>query len=281
MRLGVFARTFRGSDPETVLAAVAASGYSSAQYNMSCSGLASMPDSIERRQASRVADASVRTGVAIAAVSGTYNMIHPEPQVRADGLRRLEVLAARCADLSTGLITLCTGTRDPVDQWKRHPDNDTAAAWSDLRAAMETALSIADRHGVDLGIEPETGNVVSSAGKARRLIDEMKSPRLHVVIDPANLFDVATIAEQRDLVTAAIDLLADRIVLAHAKDRRPDGSVTAAGRGILDFDHYFEQLRRIRFTGSVVAHGLSPEEAPGVASYLAARLEPGSTRAGR
>ena len=272
MRLGIFARTFPGGDPAGILAAVAAAGYSCAQYNMVCSGLPAMPDAIERRQAALVAEASAATGVAIAAVSGTYNMIHPDARVRADGQRRLEVLAARCADLSTGLITLCTGTRDLVDQWKRHPDNDTTAAWDDLRAAMETALSIADRHDVDLGIEPETGNVVSSAVKARRLLDEMKSPRLKVVIDPANLFEVATRAEQRDLVTSAIDLLADRIVLAHAKDRRPDGSVTAAGHGTLDYDHYVECLRRIQFSGSVVAHGLSADEAAGVAAFLTARL---------
>jgi sugar phosphate isomerase/epimerase len=272
MRLGIFAKTFPGNDPASVLAAVAAAGYSCTQYNMACSGLPSMPGAIEAHDASRVAEASALTGIAIVAVSGTYNMIHPDPQVRADGHRRLAVLAARCADLSTGLITLCTGTRDPVDPWKRHPDNDTPAAWRDLRTAMENALSIADRYGVDLGIEPETGNVVSSAARARRLIDEMNSPRLKVVIDPANLFDVATLDQQREIVSATIDLLADRIVLAHAKDREPDGSVTTAGRGVLDYDHYFERLRRIGFNGSVVAHGLSAAEAAAVATFLTERL---------
>ena len=278
MKLGIFAKTFPGSDPASVLAAVRAAGYSSTQYNMTCSGLPSMPDSIDARQAARVAAASAHTGVTIVAVSGTYNMIHPDPHVRSDGLRRLDVLAGCCADLSTGLITLCTGTRDPVDQWKRHPDNDTTAAWHDLRAAIESAVSIADRHGVDLGIEPETGNVVSSARRARRLIDEMHSPRLKVVIDPANLFDLAPLDRQRDIVSSTIDLLADRIVLAHAKDRGPDGSVTTAGRGVLDYDHYFERLRRIGFTGSVVAHGLSADEAAAVATFLAARLDLPSPR---
>ena len=78
-------------------------------------------------------------------------------------------------------------------------------------------------------------------------------------------------------MSAAIDVLADRIVLAHAKDRGPDGSVTSAGRGVLDYDHYFERLRRIRFTGSVVAHGLSAGEAPRRGAFLTelALPEPG------
>lgn len=278
MRLGIFARTFPGSDPASVLASVAAAGYSCAQYNMACSGLPSMPDSIGAPQATRVAEASARTGVAIVAVSGTYNMIHPDPHTRADGRRRLEVLAARCAELSTGLITLCTGTRDPTDQWKRHPDNDTEAAWHDLLTAMETAISIADRHNVDLGIEPELANVVSSAKKARRMIDTMKSPRLKVVIDPANLFEVATLEEQRDLLSSAIDLLADRIILAHAKDRTPDGRFTTAGKGVLDYTHFIERLRSVGFTGSVVTHGLSADEAGDVATFLRERIGLPSTR---
>jgi sugar phosphate isomerase/epimerase len=278
MRLGIFARTFPGTDPASVLASAAAAGYSCTQYNMACSGLPSMPDSISPRQATRVAEASAGTGVAIVAVSGTYNMIHPDPRTRADGHRRLEVLATRCAELSTALITLCTGTRDPVDQWRRHPDNDTEAAWHDLLTAMEAAISIADRHNVDLGIEPELGNVVNSATKARRLIDTMTSRRLKVVIDPANLFEVATLEQQRDLVSSAIDLLADRIVLAHAKDRTRDGRFTTAGKGVLDYVHYIERLRSAGFAGSMVTHGLSAHEAGDVAAFLSERLGLPSTR---
>jgi sugar phosphate isomerase/epimerase len=278
MRLGIFARTFPGTDPASVLASAAAAGYSCTQYNMACSGLPSMPDSINPRQATRVAEASAGTGVAIVAVSGTYNMIHPDPRTRADGHRRLEVLATRCAELSTALITLCTGTRDPVDQWRRHPDNDTEAAWHDLLTAMEAAMSIADRHNVDLGIEPELGNVVNSATKARRLIDTMTSRRLKVVIDPANLFEVATLEQQRDLVSSAIDLLADRIVLAHAKDRTRDGRFTTAGKGVLDYVHYIERLRSAGFAGSMVTHGLSAHEAGDVAAFLSERLGLPSTR---
>lgn len=279
MRLGIFARTFPGHDPASVLASVAAAGYSCTQYNMTCSGLPSMPDAISPHEAARVAEASAGTGIAIVAVSGTYNMIHPDPRTRADGQRRLEVLAASCAGLSTGLITLCTGTRDPVDQWKRHPDNDTAAAWHDLLTAMEVAISIADRHDVGLGIEPELGNVVSSATKARSLIDTMQSPRLKVVMDAANLFEVATMQQQRDVVSSAIDLLADRIILAHAKDRTADGGFTTAGKGVLDYAHYVRRLRSAGFTGSIVAHGLSAHEAGDVAMFLRERLGLPSTSA--
>ncbi|CAN7692226.1 sugar phosphate isomerase/epimerase family protein [Pararhizobium sp. LjRoot238] len=281
MKLGIFAKTFEGTDPETVLKAVADAGFDSTQYNMACSGLPSMPEAIGKEQARPVAEAARKTGIEIVAVSGTYNMIHPDRAVREAGHRKLAALAERCADLSTGLITLCTGTRDPADQWKEHPDNDTRDAWRDLLEAMAAAVEIAERYNVELGIEPELANVVNSAEKAHRLIAELKSPRVKIVLDPANLFEHATIDEQRTIVSSAIDLLGDRIVMAHAKDRNPDGSFAVAGKGVLDYAHYFGRLGAIGFTGSLITHGLSASEAPGVAGFLRSKLENASAGAAR
>jgi sugar phosphate isomerase/epimerase len=275
MQLGIFAKTFEGTTPGPVLEAVAGAGFVCAQYNMACSGLASMPDAIDEGQARAIAGAAQKAGIEIAAVSGTYNMIHPDRAVREAGHRRLAVLAEHSHAMSTRLITLCTGTRDPLDQWKEHPDNDTPEAWRDLLEAMETAIGIAERYDVDLGIEPELANVINSAEKARRLIDEMQSPRIRIVLDPANLFETATLDEQRTTISAAIDLLADRIVMAHAKDRNPDGSFATAGKGVLDYRHYLGRLKAIGFAGSLITHGLAAGEATDVARFLSEKLEAG------
>ncbi len=268
MQLGIFAKTFPGRDPQTVLAAVRAAGYTATQYNMACSGLAAMPDAIEAGAAQAVAQAARDHGVAMTAVSGTYNMVHPDPAVRAAGHARLATLAASCAAMGTRLITLCTGTRDAQDQWRGHPDNDTPEAWRDLLAAMETAIAIADQHDVLLGIEPELANVVSSAQKARELIDQLGSSRLRIVLDPANLFEVATPEAQRRTVSAAIELLAERIVMGHAKDRHADGRFATAGTGVLDYPHYLAALKQAGFDGPLITHGLADDEAAGVAAFL-------------
>lgn len=268
MRLGIFAKTFDGRDPHTVLAAASQAGYRAVQYNMACSGLAALPEAIEPAVAATVAQAAQGLGVAVSAVSGTCNLIHPDEAVRRDGLARLDTLASACAAMGTRLVTLCTGTRDAQDPWRHHPDNDSPAAWHDLRVSMQAAIAIAERHDVDLGIEPELANVVSSAARARRLIDELGSARLRIVLDPANLFEVASLPEQRRIVAEAIDLLADRIALGHAKDRQADGRFATAGTGVLDYPHYLACLRAAGFDGTLVTHGLAAAEAPGVAAFL-------------
>ncbi len=268
MRLGVFAKTFAGDDPGSVLGAARAAGFACVQYNMACSGLPALPDTVPAMVAAEVRAASAQTGVAIAAVSGTYNMIHPDVAVRAEGLRRLGVLIASAGAMGTGMVTLCTGTRDPDDQWRHHPGNTTPQAWHDLRAEMTRAAVLAEAAGVRLGIEPELANVVNGAAAARRLIDEIASPSLAVVLDPANLFEVAGAAERRDLVARAVDLLADRIVMAHAKDRDAAGGFVAAGQGVIDFAHFIACLRAAGFDGDLVAHGLNGAEARRVAAFL-------------
>ena len=67
-------------------------------------------------------------------------------------LQRLRVLASACDRLGTSVITLCTGTRDPESMWRRHPDNDSPEAWTDLVASMRQAVQIAEEYGVTLGL---------------------------------------------------------------------------------------------------------------------------------
>jgi len=268
MRFGIFAKTFLGTDPKVVLSAAKSAGFSAVQYNMACSGLPAMPDRVPAGVVDAVRSAIGETGVEIVALSATYNMIHPDPAERARGHARLETLARVASELSTRLITLCTGTRDPHDQWRSHPENNAPDSWLDLLASMEVAVAIADRYDVDLGIEPELANVVNSAEKARRLIDQIGSFRLKVVLDPANLFETQTLDAQCRIVAAAVDRLADRIVMGHAKDRTSEGRFTTAGRGVLDYRHYLACLKAAGFDGPVVTHGLAADEARGVAAFL-------------
>ncbi len=268
MQIGIFAKTFAGTEALHVLNAAKAAGYETVQFNLASLGLPSMPDQIAPEIPDSIANASRQAGVTIAAISATYNMIHPDRSVRVEGQRRLGLIIAAAKAMGISLVTLCTGTRDAEDQWKHHPDNTTPEAWRDLATAMSKALDTAERHDVILGIEPELANVVSSAAHAKRLLDDMQSPHLRIILDPANLFETASSIERRQLIEEAIDLLAPHIAMAHAKDRNAKGDFVAAGSGVIDFRHFVSKLRGAGFDGPLVTHGLAEHEAAGVAKFL-------------
>jgi sugar phosphate isomerase/epimerase len=272
MQLGIFAKTFAGSNAAAVLNAVRGAGYSCAQFNMACAGLPPMPDEIPDAVVAAIGDAAGASGVVLSAMSATYNMIHPDTAVREAGLRRLRVIARSTRALGIPLLTLCTGTRDPDDQWRHHPDNALPEAWADLRHEMERALTIAEEQNIDLGIEPEQANVVTSADDACRLIREMGSQRLKIILDPANLFECATRDDARNIVAKAIDTAAGAIAMAHAKDRHTAGRFATVGDGVVDFADFLARLKAVGFNGPVVTHGLTAAQAPGVAAYLSGLL---------
>jgi sugar phosphate isomerase/epimerase len=274
MQLGIFARTFMRPTVEEVFAAVAKHHLRCVQFNFACAGLPSLPDRIEPELLGRIRKAAAEHRIDIAAVSGTFNMIHPDPKQRRDGLRKLGVVAGACRHLGTSTVTLCTGTRDPEDMWRHHPDNDSPEAWRDLLVSITKALTLADKHEMTLGIEPETGNVVSSARHARRLLDEMKSPRLKIIMDAANLFHPGELADMKEILDDAFDLLGPDLVLAHAKDLRASGQAGSLtlGKGVLDWDHYLGLLQAANWAGPLILHGFDERQAAASVKFLRSRL---------
>ncbi|TDF98847.1 sugar phosphate isomerase/epimerase family protein [Paenibacillus piri] len=274
MELGIFAKTFVRSSLEETLDAVQGSGLNGIQFNMACAGLPSMPDQVETETAARVRAEAGRRKLAIHAVSGTYNMAHPDPEVRRLGLVKLRNLAAVCGTMGTSVITLCTGSRDPDHMWRRHPANDSQEAWDDMTASMEQALEIAEAYQVTLAIEPEAANIVSDAGRAQSLLRLMQSERLKVVMDAANLFHPGNVADMKGVLHHAFELLGEQIVLAHAKDftAGDELSFVAAGQGMLDYDCYISLLRSASFDGPLIMHGLGETQVAASTAFLHSKL---------
>lgn len=275
MQIGIFSKVFvRPSLPE-VLDAVCESGLECVQFSMSCVGLPALPDTIDESVPRLVRDETSSRGITMAAVSGTFNMIHPDIEERRRGLARFRTLASVCGQMGAPVITLCTGTRDPGNMWRRHPDNDSPAAWRDMLDTMGAAVAIAEDCSLTLVVEPEVSNVVDSARKARLMLNEIRSARLKIVIDGANLYHAGELPRMREILDEAFDLLGDEIVMAHAKDVIEDGEAghEAAGTGLLDYDHYLHLLQRIGFDGALVLHSLHESQVAGCLTFLRQKME--------
>ena len=212
--------------------------------------------------------------ITISALGGTYNMIDPDVEKRHAGLRMLRSVAEQCAPMGTSVITICTGSRNPDSMWRAHPDNSSASAWRDLVTSMRQALEVAEEYGVTLAFEPEVANVIDSAQRARRLLDEMQSPYLKVCMDGANIFHKGELPKMREIIDEAFELLGDDIALAHAKDLDTDGQAghLAAGTGLLDYDQYLGLLKESGYDGAVVLHGLSEEQVPFCTGFLREKI---------
>ena len=274
MQLGIFAKTFPRRTFSETLDAVASHGLRCIQFNFSCVGLPTLPERIEPAIVSQIRRDCEARDIVIAGVSGTFNMIDPDVRNRRERLGRLSALAKATRELGCDLITLCTGTRDPEDMWRAHPDNHSASAWRDLLQSMGDAIAVAEQHNILLGVEPETGNVASSARKARQLLDELHSPRVKIVFDPANLFHSGRVERIRETMQEVFQLIGTDIVMAHAKELSANGTSgnMAPGRGVLDWNYYFATLAQMNFRGPMVMHGLAEADVAEGERFLRAKL---------
>jgi sugar phosphate isomerase/epimerase len=268
MTPAVFARTYAAKYPGELFARIRADGFSAVQFNLSCAGLASLPAELPAGIGASIATGAHEAGVAICALSGTYNMAHPNAEHRRrDRVGFANVMRA-ARDMNVSLVTLCTGSRDAANMWQAHPENSSREAWHALREELDFALSIAHEFNLVLGIEPEPGNVIANAALARQILDEVNSARLGIVLDAANLLPPEAQAWQHEIVAQAADLLGGSLFLVHAKDIDANGVVVPAGKGAVDLPSFVARMKTAGYDGPLVGHNFEEADAPGVAAYL-------------
>jgi len=172
VELGIFSRTYQLNGIHKILAQAAQDGFQTIQFNFSSAGLPSLPKDWPEATIKEVMASANQCGLTICALSGTYNMAHPDADRRkADRVGFTNVVRA-AGLMQVPLVTLCTGSRDATNMWSAHPDNGSAEAWVALRGELDFALGLAERYGVALGVEPEPGNVVG-AGTKRQAIEQV------------------------------------------------------------------------------------------------------------
>jgi len=268
MELGVFSRTYHSVGIDNIFTRIAQDGFQAIQFNFSSAGLPSLPSDWPETAISEVISSAAQRGLTICALSGTYNMAHPDVARRqADRIGFANVVRAAQV-MQAPLVTLCTGSRHATNMWSHHPDNESPEAWSAMRGELDFALELAERHGVSLGIEPEPGNLVASARVARRLLDEIRSPRLKIVMDAANLLPPENQARQREVVAEAVALLDAELALVHTKDVGPNGDAVAAGHGIVDFRNFLKAILSTGYRGPLISHNFPESDAAYVAGFL-------------
>jgi sugar phosphate isomerase/epimerase len=244
-RLGIFARTFRRNTPAEVADAVLGARYALAHWNFAAIGRSTLAVDVEDAQFTAVRTAFDSAGLGIPSVSGTFNMIHPDADLRARQIQLAVRLIGLVPRLGAGVVTLCTGTRDPDNMWRAHAGNTDPSAWSDLRWSLDPLLEAAREAGIRLGVEPELANVVRDARTARRLLDEvgLDAP-IGIILDPANLLGPDTIDQQDKIIGEAIDLLGGQVIGVQAKDVVASG-YSAPGAGLMNYPAVFAQLARL------------------------------------
>ena len=179
-QLGIFSNTFRQPTIEGVMDAVKGHGLEKIEFNFSCIDMLKVPgtdtlpseEKVDGSIIKRIRTATEERSIEMVSIAGYFNMIHPDVETRKNGVKQLGILMKSARELDINLVTLCTGSRDPEQMWRKHPSNTEKDAYEDILVSMGEALELAEENDMTLAFEPEVNLVIDSPRKTRRFLDD-------------------------------------------------------------------------------------------------------------
>ncbi len=178
--------------------------------------------------------------------------------------------------LGCPIVSTETGTFNRRSQWLDAPENDTEDAYRQCRDAVKRWASLGEETGGVLTIEPYWRNVIGTIDRAERLLDEVDSPSLKLVMDPCNYFRSEDLPRMKRMLREMFRRLGPKIALAHAKDVKdaPKGPEhPAPGKGVLDYPLYLRLLAELDRPLDVIIEHLPPDDVARSRDFVLGQIE--------
>lgn len=171
------------------------------------------------------------------AVLGCYlNLANPNPEKLAKITKRYLAHLRFASLLGCGVVGTETGA--PNETYTAVPECHGEEALQTFIQNLRPVVQYAEKTGVILAIEPVWKHIVYNPARARRVLEEIASPNLQVILDPVNLLDISNYTQQKEIVEEAIDVLGEDIAMVHIKDFRVEnGKLVSVGAGLGDMDY--------------------------------------------
>jgi sugar phosphate isomerase/epimerase len=181
-------------------------------------------------------DAIARTyrsaGIAIHSLGVYTNLIHGDAAERQACLAYFENMMRLGSQMGIRTFITESGHWEPTPPSPGLPYHFRAQVWTQMLATVRQLADLAERHEATVLLEPSFASFFASAKRTRAFLQEINSPRIRALLDPANLLEVDDLEEMFEQLTPWIDCI-------HAKDRKlhVDQGV-AAGKGDLDYRRF-------------------------------------------
>ncbi|MDQ1909047.1 sugar phosphate isomerase/epimerase [Paenibacillus sp. GD4] len=266
LKLGIRAHDFGKLPLEQMAAKVGSFGFRSIQLALA-KAIADMDSGLGKLSpgyANHVAETFGKHGVRVAVLGCYINPINPDKAERRYEIDRFKEHLRYARDFGTSLVATETGRLDTY--LKDYPNDYKEKAWTILRETVEELAEQAEKYGVIAAIEPATSLVIHSTEGMLRMLEEVPSPNLGVLIDPCNLMDTDNIVRQDEVMKEAFEALAARTVLIHAKDIKENEKgrfeYTGLGTGLLNYPLFLQLVRQYKPHIDITLEGVTEEHLP-------------------
>lgn len=147
--------------------------------------------------------------------------------------------------LGAGVVGTETGA--PNTTYTTCPECRSDEALETFITNLRPVVEYAEKMGVIMAIEPVLKHIVYNPKRARKVLDEINSPNLQIILDPVNLLGMENYEKRDEVIEEAIELLGKDVAVVHIKDfvvGENDLVSVAAGTGMMNYEKLLRFMKK-------------------------------------
>ena len=198
------------------------------------------PEKLTEEYALRVRQEFDESGLECAVLGCYLNLADPDPERRA---RTQEIYKAHLRFAAkTGARVVGTETYANPESRFADPAPQSEEAFRLFMDSLRPVIRCAEETGAVLAVEPVWYHIISTPERAVRMLEELPSDNLQIILDAVNLISPDQAYRAENIVCNAVSLLGDRVRILHMKDFviTPEGKMDACACGLGSM--HYEQL---------------------------------------
>lgn len=186
-----------------------------------------------------------KSGVETALLGAYFNPFHSNPEYRQENVDRFKRHLQLAKLFGTPFVGTETGSY--MDSpWTYHPRNHLEEAYLEVREVVRDLVGFAESVDACVLIEGAYNHLIYKPELLKRLVDDIPSRNLRVIIDLFNYLNIENHKDHRKILDKALELLRDKISVFHLKDYVvEDGKLrqVALGKGLMDYPYIMKQIK--------------------------------------
>lgn len=184
-------------------------------------------------------------GIKIALLGSYFNPVHSDPEYRKQNIERFKKHLELAKKFGTPYVGTETGSY--MDSpWNYHPKNHLEESYLEVREVIRELVEFAEGVDACVLIEGAYNHLLYKPELLKRLIDDIPSKNLRVIVDLFNYLNIDNYQNHREIFSQAIELLKDKITAFHLKDFIvTDGKLkqVGLGQGLMDYQYLISKIK--------------------------------------
>lgn len=203
-----------------------------------------------------------RNNIKIAMLGAYFNPVHSNKDKVKDSIEKFKNHLEYAHYLNCEYVGTETGSFND-DKWTYNELNRTDKAYNEVKRIINDLVVYAEKTSSYVAIEGAYNHVIYSPTLLNKLVREIDSSKLKVIVDLYNYLDISNHEQRYEILKQAIDLMKDKIVIFHLKDyivKENTLKQVGLGKGEMDFNIIIKMIIENCPNAYLIFEGITGED---------------------